>query len=63
MSEANTVIPLREHQEPATQEPRRFKVFTARQLDKIEQLQRLDDDARSPCAWWPTCCRSASTNT
>jgi len=46
MSEANTVIPLREHQEPATQEPRRFKVFTARQLDKIEQLQRLDDDAR-----------------
>ena len=45
MSEANTVIPLREHQEPATQEPRRFKVFTARQLDKIEQLQRLDDDA------------------
>ena len=46
MSEANTVIPLREHQEPATQEPRRFKVFTTRQLDKIEQLQRLDDDAR-----------------
>jgi len=46
MSEANTVIPLREHQEPATEEPRRFKVFTARQLDKIEQLQRLDDDAR-----------------
>ena len=46
MSEANTVIPLREHQEPATQEPRRFRVFTARQLDKIEQLQRLDDDAR-----------------
>ena len=46
MSEANTVIPLREHQEPATQEPRRFKVFTARQLDKIEQLQRLDEDAR-----------------
>ena len=46
MSEANTVIPLREHQEPAAREPRRFKVFTARQLDKIEQLQRLDDDAR-----------------
>ncbi|HEX5677584.1 MAG TPA: lysine 2,3-aminomutase [Alcanivorax sp.] len=46
MSEANTVIPLREHQEPATQEPRRFKVFTARHLDKIEQLQRLDEDAR-----------------
>jgi KamA family protein len=46
MSEANTVIPLREHQEPDTREPRRFKVFTARQLDKIEQLQRLDEDAR-----------------
>ncbi len=46
MSEANTVIPLREHPEPATREPRRFKVFTARQLDKIEQLQRLDEDAR-----------------
>jgi len=46
MSEANTVIPLREHQEPASQEPRRFKVFTARQLDKIEQLQRLDEEAR-----------------
>ncbi len=46
MSEANTVIPLREHPEPAHPEPRRFKVFTARQLDKITQLERLDEETR-----------------
>ncbi len=32
--------------EPAHPEPRRFKVFTARQLDKITQLERLDEDTR-----------------
>lgn len=42
MSDTNTVIPL--HQD--NEEPRRFKVYTAKQLDKIEQLDRLDEDTR-----------------
>ncbi|WP_133493215.1 KamA family radical SAM protein [Alcanivorax sp. 24] len=46
MQETNTVIPLREHHDTDFGEPRRFKVYTARQLDKIEPLQRLDEEAR-----------------
>lgn len=46
MQDTNTVIPLREHHDTDFGEPRRFKVYTARQLDKIEPLQRLDEEAR-----------------
>ncbi len=46
MPETNTVIPLHQSEQPQFDEPRRFKVYTARQLDKIEQLSRLDDETR-----------------
>ena len=46
MPETNAVIPLHQSTEPQFDEPRRFKVFTARQLDKIEPLKRLDDETR-----------------
>ena len=57
MPETNTVIPLHQDIQESTatlahtfdhayDEPRRFKVYTARQLDKIEPLQRLDDETR-----------------
>ena len=42
----NAVIPLHQSTETQFEEPRRFKVFTARQLDKIEPLKRLDDETR-----------------
>ena len=61
MPETNTVIPLHQDTrettldsadtqinsfDPDFDEPRRFKVYTARQLDKIEPLRRLDDETR-----------------
>ena len=57
MPETNTVIPLHQDTRESTDklaqsaehaydEPRRFKVYTARQLDKIEPLKRLDDETR-----------------
>ena len=46
MPETNAVIPLHQSTETQFEEPRRFKVFTARQLDKIEPLKRLDDETR-----------------
>ena len=46
MPETNTVIPLHQSEHTQFDEPRRFKVFTAKQLDKIEPLKRLDDDTR-----------------
>ncbi len=46
MPETNTVIPLHQSTETQFDEPRRFKVFTARQLDKIEPLKQLDEETR-----------------